>query len=94
MRVEVLGGLERRRRWSHDDKVRIVEETLGARGEGDGGCAPQWHCGERGVHLAPTAPDKIANWVVTLNEWRLANYRPMQGLDPGGVHSLDEKDRP
>ena len=27
MRVEVLGGLERRR-WSQDDKVRIVEETL------------------------------------------------------------------
>ena len=28
MRVEVLGGLERRRRWSQDDKVRIVDETL------------------------------------------------------------------
>jgi transposase len=28
MRVEVLGGLERRRRWSADDKARIVEETL------------------------------------------------------------------
>src|ERR1700749_4517275 len=28
MRVEVLGGIERRRRWSHDDKARIVEETL------------------------------------------------------------------
>ena len=28
MRVEVLGGLERRRRWSPDDKARIVEETL------------------------------------------------------------------
>jgi hypothetical protein len=26
--VEVLGGLERRRRWSLDDKARIVEETL------------------------------------------------------------------
>jgi transposase-like protein len=23
-----LGGLERRRRWSQDDKARIVEETL------------------------------------------------------------------
>ena len=31
MRVEVLGGLERRRRWSQDDKVRIVEETLAPR---------------------------------------------------------------
>ena len=28
MRVAVLGGLERRRRWSQDDKARIVEETL------------------------------------------------------------------
>ena len=28
MRVEVLSGVERRRRWSHDDKMRIVEETL------------------------------------------------------------------
>src|ERR1700686_5872045 len=28
MRVEVLGGMERRPRWSHDDKMRIVEETL------------------------------------------------------------------
>lgn len=28
MRVEVLGGIERRRRWSQDDKMRIVEETL------------------------------------------------------------------
>jgi transposase len=28
MRVEVLGGVERRRRWLQDDKVRIVEETL------------------------------------------------------------------
>ena len=28
MRVEVLGGVERRRRWSQDVKVRIVEETL------------------------------------------------------------------
>jgi len=31
MRVEVLGGLERRRRWSQDDKARIVEETLAPR---------------------------------------------------------------
>lgn len=28
MRVEVLSGSERRRRWSQDDKARIVEETL------------------------------------------------------------------
>jgi transposase len=28
MRVEVLGGLGRRRRWSQDDKAQIVEKTL------------------------------------------------------------------
>ena len=28
MRVEVLSGVERRRRWSRDDKMRIIEETL------------------------------------------------------------------
>ena len=28
MRVEVLGGLERRRRWSQEDQTRSVEETL------------------------------------------------------------------
>jgi transposase len=28
MRVEVLGDVERRRRWSSDEKMRLVEETL------------------------------------------------------------------
>ena len=28
MRVEVLDGAERRRRWSREDKARIIEETL------------------------------------------------------------------
>jgi transposase len=28
MRVEVLSGVERRRRWSRDVKMRIIEETL------------------------------------------------------------------
>jgi transposase len=28
MRVEVLGGVERRWRWSSDEKMRILEETL------------------------------------------------------------------
>jgi hypothetical protein len=34
MRVEVLGGVERRRRWSRDDKMRIIEETLGLSPDG------------------------------------------------------------
>ena len=28
MRVEVLGGVERRRRWSRDEKMRILAESL------------------------------------------------------------------
>jgi transposase len=28
MRVEVLDGVERRRRWSREDKARIIDETL------------------------------------------------------------------
>lgn len=55
MRVEVLGGLERRRRWSRDDKAWTVEETLSpgakvievARRNG----------GLPGVHLASTSTD-------------------------------------
>ena len=31
--------------------------------------------------LIATAPDDIARWTVALNDWRLANYRPMQGAD-------------
>jgi transposase-like protein len=31
MRVEVLGGVEGRRRWPRDDKMRIIEETLAPR---------------------------------------------------------------
>lgn len=30
MQVEVLTGVERRRRWSYEEKVRLVEETLTA----------------------------------------------------------------
>jgi uncharacterized protein len=36
---------------------------------------------ERDTLLAE-APDKIADWVVILNEWRLANHQPMPRIDP------------
>ena len=52
MRVEVLGGVERRRRWSRDDKMRIIEETLGARRGCDGDRAAARHFDEFGVHVA------------------------------------------
>jgi uncharacterized protein len=32
--------------------------------------------------LMAAAPDKIADWVVILNEWRLANTQPVQDIDP------------
>jgi uncharacterized protein len=31
--------------------------------------------------LAMKAPENIAHWVVTLNDWRLANYHPIQSAD-------------
>jgi len=39
MQVNVL-GVERRRRWSYDEKVRLVEETLQPRRDGLRGGAP------------------------------------------------------
>ena len=32
--------------------------------------------------LSAAAPEKIADWVVTLNEWRLANYQQTAGAHP------------
>jgi transposase-like protein len=41
--------------------------------------------------LMAAAPDKIADWVVILNEWRLANTEPVQGSDPRVVTSPRKK---
>jgi uncharacterized protein len=42
--------------------------------------------GEKGVDdrdtILAAASDKIADWVVILNEWRLVNTRPVQDTDP------------
>jgi uncharacterized protein len=38
-----------------------------------------------------TVPDRIANWVIILNEWRLANYQPMQSIDPRGASASRKK---
>ena len=38
-----------------------------------------------------TAPDRIADWVVILNEWRHANYQPMHSIDPRGASALRKK---
>ena len=38
-----------------------------------------------------TAPDTIADWVVILNEWRLANHRPTQSIDPRGAPASRKK---
>lgn len=32
--------------------------------------------------LTMKAPANIARWIVTLNAWRLANYKPLQGASP------------
>jgi len=41
--------------------------------------------------LQTAAPDTIADWVVTLNEWRLANHPTMQGIDPKAAASQRKK---
>jgi uncharacterized protein len=41
--------------------------------------------------ILAAAPDKIADWVVTLNEWRLANHPTMQGIDPKAAPSPRKK---
>ena len=41
--------------------------------------------------LSAAAPDKIPDWVVTLNEWRLANYRPIPGVHPKGASASTKK---
>ncbi|RXH26894.1 hypothetical protein XH99_19110 [Bradyrhizobium nanningense] len=38
--------------------------------------------------IMTAAPDKIADWVVILNEWRLANYRPPQDIVPKAAAGL------
>lgn len=57
MRVEILGELEQRRRWSQADKGRSVEETLPPGRESDGGRASQRGSGDRGIHLASAGSD-------------------------------------
>jgi uncharacterized protein len=41
--------------------------------------------------LSAAAPDKIADWVVTLNEWRLANYQPIPGVHSKGAPAPTKK---
>ena len=41
--------------------------------------------------LSAAAPNKIADWVVTLNEWRLANYQPIPGVHPKGASAPTKK---
>jgi uncharacterized protein len=41
--------------------------------------------------LMAAAPDKIADWVVILNEWRLANCQPVHDIDPRNVTAPRKK---
>ena len=52
MRAEVLGGVERRRCGSRDDKMRIIEGDAGAQRGGDGDRAAARHCDQFGDHVA------------------------------------------
>ena len=41
--------------------------------------------------LSAAAPDKIADWVFTLNEWRFANCQPLPGVHPNGASAPTKK---
>nr|WP_246790133.1 UPF0149 family protein [Bradyrhizobium sp. CCBAU 51765] len=43
--------------------------------------------------ILTAAPDKIADWVVILNEWRLANYQPIQDIGPTAFTAPGDKGR-
>lgn len=49
---EVLSGVQRRRRWTPEEKVRIVEETY-LPGMSIARCPPARHQWQPGVHLGP-----------------------------------------
>src|SRR5829696_7860741 len=51
-RVEVITSVQRRRRWSTEEKVRIVEETVSARQLGLARREASWHRGQPALHLA------------------------------------------
>jgi uncharacterized protein len=41
--------------------------------------------------LLAAAPDEIADWVVALSAWRIANCQPVQEFDPRIVTSARKK---
>jgi uncharacterized protein len=45
-------------------------------------CADQYMPRKDNDEINETAPDNIARWVVTLNNWRLATYQPLHSIDP------------
>ena len=56
-RVEVITGVGRRRRWTDEEKARIVAESLDPATHGLGGGAALWAACEPAVHVAAAARD-------------------------------------
>jgi transposase len=94
MRVEVLGGVERRRRWSRDDKMRIIEETLApgavvteiARRHGiSTSLVFTWRSRQNYHPVLPllSSPSLILGYVFELSALRLALALP-RGIEPLG----------
>ena len=50
--VEVITSVERRRRWSREEKLRIVAESAQPGSDGLAGCARARHCARPAFHLA------------------------------------------
>jgi uncharacterized protein len=45
-------------------------------------CADQYMPRKDDDEINATAPENIARWIIALNDWRLANYKPPHSIDP------------
>jgi len=104
MRVEVLGGVERRRRWSDDEKMRIIAETLapGAKVAAVArrhGVSPSllffWRRQARTVAKNDITPRfaavRIAASDADLAMWRSDTRDPCSTSDGGAVSERDQR---
>ena len=52
-RVEIITSVQRRRRWTAAEKVRMVEETFEPGMTASSAASPTWRCPDGVVHVAP-----------------------------------------
>ena len=50
-RIEIITSVQRWRRWTASDKIRMVDENFEPGRNGELGSAPAWHCPKPAVHV-------------------------------------------